>query len=152
MRMFLIIILFPILVFAENDLRIIDGDTIHLNGDKIRFSGIDTPEIKQMCKKNEIIIACGLIARDLLKKKIGSATPVCIITDKDQYGRLLGECFINEESLSSYLVREGFAFAYTKYSKKFVQDEKFAIKNKLGMWDMDFIFPWDFRKSKYNYK
>ncbi|MDC0861202.1 thermonuclease family protein [Alphaproteobacteria bacterium] len=152
MRMFLIIILFPIFVFAKNYLRIVDGDTIHLNGDKIRFSGIDTPEIKQMCKKNEIIIPCGLIARDLLKKKIGSTKPVCIIEGKDQYGRSLGECFINEESLSSYLVRKGFAFAYTKYSKKFVQDEKFAIKNKLGMWDMDFIFPWDFRRSKYNYK
>jgi endonuclease YncB( thermonuclease family) len=71
---------------------------------------------------------------------------------KDQYGRLLAECFVNKESLSSYLVREGFAFAYTKYSKKFVEDENFAIKNKLGMWSMDFIFPWDFRKIKYNYK
>jgi endonuclease YncB( thermonuclease family) len=49
-------------------------------------------------------------------------------------------------------VREGFAFAYTQYSKKFVEDEKFAIKNKIGMWSMDFIFPWDFRKSKYNFK
>ena len=31
----------------SNKLKIIDGDTIHLNGEKIRFSGIDTPEIKQ---------------------------------------------------------------------------------------------------------
>ena len=152
MRMLLIIILFPLLVFAENNLRIVDGDTIHLNGDKIRFSGIDTPEIKQMCKKNELIIACGLMAKNLLEKKIGITIPICIMEGKDQYGRLLAECFVNGESLSSYLVREGFAFAYTQYSKKFVEDEKFAIKNKIGMWSMDFIFPWDFRKSKYNFK
>jgi len=152
MKMVLIIILFPLLVFAENNLRIVDGDTIHLNGDKIRFSGIDTPEIKQMCKKNELVIACGLMAKNLLEKKIGNDTPLCIMESKDQYGRLLAECFVNKESLSSYLVREGFAFAYTKYSKKFVEDENFAIKNKLGMWSMDFIFPWDFRKIKYNYK
>ena len=152
MRMLLIIILFPLLVFAENNLRIVDGDTIHLNGDKIRFSGIDTPEIKQMCKKNELIIACGLMAKNLLEKKIGMTIPACIMEGKDRYGRLLAECFVNGESLSSYLVREGFAFAYTQYSKKFVEDEKFAIKNKIGMWSMDFIFPWDFRKSKYNYK
>ena len=69
MRILLIIILFPLLVFAENNLRIVDVDTIHLNGDKIRFSGIDTPEIKQMCKKNELIIACGLMAKNLLEKK-----------------------------------------------------------------------------------
>ena len=78
--------------------------------------------------------------------------PVCIMEGNDRYGRLLAECFVNGESLSSYLVREGFAFAYTQYSKKFVEDEKFAIKNKIGMWSMDFIFPWDFRKSKYNFK
>ena len=152
MRIILILLLFPFSLIAQDDLRIIDGDTIHLNGDKIRFSGIDTPEINQMCKKDEIDIPCGEIAKELLIKKIGNAVPICILEDKDQYGRILGECYIGEESLSSYLVREGFAFAYTRYSKKFVEDEQFAIKNKSGMWSMDFIFPWDFRKNKYKYK
>ncbi|MDB4234159.1 thermonuclease family protein [Alphaproteobacteria bacterium] len=152
MRIILILLLFPFSLIAQDDLRIIDGDTIHLNGDKIRFSGIDTPEINQMCKKDEIDIPCGEIAKELLIKKIGNTVPICILEDKDQYGRILGECYIGEESLSSYLVREGFAFAYTRYSKKFVEDEQFAIKNKSGMWSMDFIFPWDFRKNKYKYK
>ena len=152
MRIILILLLFPFSLVAQDDLRIIDGDTIYLNGDKIRFSGIDTPEINQMCKKDEIDIPCGEIAKELLIKKIGNTVPICILEDKDQYGRMLGECYIGEESLSSYLVREGFAFAYTRYSKKFVEDEQFAIKNKSGMWSMDFIFPWDFRKNKYKYK
>ena len=152
MRIILILLLFPFSLVAQDDLRIIDGDTIYLNGDKIRFSGIDTPEINQMCKKDEIDIPCGEMAKELLIKKIGNTVPICILEDKDQYGRMLGECYIGEESLSSYLVREGFAFAYTRYSKKFVEDEQFAIKNKSGMWSMDFIFPWDFRKNKYKYK
>ena len=152
MRIILILLLFPFSLIAQDDLRIIDGDTIHLNGDKIRFSGIDTPEINQMCKKDEIDIPCGEIAKELLIKKIGNTVPICILEDKDQYGRMLGECYIEKESLSGYLVREGFAFAYTRYSKKFVEDEQFAIKNKSGMWSMDFIFPWDFRKNKYKYK
>ena len=152
MRIILILLLFPFSLIAQDDLRIIDGDTIHLNGDKIRFSGIDTPEINQMCKKDEIDIPCGEIAKELLIKKIGNTVPICILEDKDQYGSILGECYIGDESLSSYLVREGFAFAYTRYSKKFVEDEQFAIKNKSGMWSMDFIFPWDFRKNKYKYK
>ena len=152
MRIILILLLFPLSLIAQDDLRVIDVDTIHLNGDKIRFSGIDTPEINQMCKKNKIDIPCGAIAKELLIKKIGNSVPICILEGKDQYGRMLGECYIGEESLSSYLVREGFAFAYTRYSKKFVEDEQFAIKNKSGMWSMDFIFPWDFRKNKYKYK
>ena len=152
MRIVIILILLPLWCLAEGELKIVDGDTIHLDGHKIRFSGIDTPEINQMCKKDEIDIPCGEMAKELLIKKIGNAIPNCILEDKDQYGRMLGECYIEEESLSSYLVREGFAFAYTKYSKKFVEDELFAIKNKSGMWSMDFIFPWDFRKNKYKYK
>ena len=48
------------------EIKIIDGDTIHLNGKKIRFSGIDTPELKQTCKKNDKIIYCGIKAKKLL--------------------------------------------------------------------------------------
>ena len=152
MRIIIILILLPLWCLAEGKLKIVDGDTIHMDGHKIRFSGIDTPEINQMCKKDAIDIPCGEMAKELLIKKIGNTIPICILEDKDQYGRMLGECYIEEESLSSYLVREGFAFAYTKYSKKFAKDELFAIKNKSGMWSMDFIFPWDYRKNNYKYK
>ena len=46
------------------EIKIIDGDTIHLNGEKIRFSGIDTPEIKQTCEYNGESVNCGLTAKD----------------------------------------------------------------------------------------
>ena len=54
---------------------------------------------------------------------------------------------INGESLSKFLVRNGDAFAYRKYSDKFIKDEEFAKENKLGMWSMKFQYPWNFRKS-----
>ncbi len=126
-------------------LKIIDGDTIVINGEKIRFSGIDTPELKQTCMKNDQKVFCGILAKALLVKKIGNEMPECISEGKDIYKRTLAECFINGESLSIFLVRSGYAFAYRKYSKKFIEDEDFAKKNKLGMWSMEFIFPWDFR-------
>jgi len=132
--------------FAEN-LKVIDGDTIVLNGEKIRFSGIDTPELKQTCiYKNQEVI-CGVFAKMLLIEKIGNKTPVCISEGKDIYKRTLAECFIDGESLSSFLVRSGYAFAYRKYSKKFIEDEEFARTNKLGLWSMKFQYPWDFRKG-----
>ena len=132
--------------FAE-DLKVIDGDTIVLNGEKIRFSGIDTPELKQTCiYKNQEVI-CGVFAKMLLIEKIGNKTPVCISEGKDIYKRTLAECFIDGKSLSSFLVRSGYAFAYRKYSKKFIEDEEFARANKLGLWSMKFQYPWDFRKT-----
>ena len=129
------------------EIKIIDGDTIHLNGEKIRFTGIDTPELKQTCTKNDEVILCGIEARELLIKKIGKNEVKCTKEGKDQYKRTLAECFVKGLSLSSFLVREGYAFAYRKYSKKFVDDEDFAKKNNLGMWSMRFEYPWDWRKK-----
>ena len=133
--------------FADS-LRVVDGDTIVLNGEKIRFTGIDTPELKQTCLKDDQELDCGMTAKMLLVKKIGNNTPECISEGKDVYKRTLAECFVNGESLSSFLVRSGYAFAYRKYSKKFVKDEEHAKKIKIGMWAMKFEFPWDFRKNK----
>ena len=129
------------------EIKIIDGDTIHLNNEKIRFTGIDTPELKQTCKKNSEIIYCGIEARQLLIDKIGKDKVICVREGKDRYKRTLAECFVNDLSLSKYLVREGYAFAYRKYSKKFISDEDFAKKNKIGMWSMNFEYPWDWRKK-----
>ena len=131
----------------SQDIKITDGDTIKINGEKIRFSGIDTPELKQMCLKQGIKEPCGITAKQMLIDKIADNKIVCIREGKDQYKRTLAECFVNDESLSSYLVRNGYAFAYRKYSKKFIIDEDYARANKLGMWSMEFEYPWDFRRS-----
>ena len=129
------------------EIKVVDGDTIHLNGKKIRFSGIDTPELKQTCRKNDQIIFCGIEAKKLLINRIGNNEIKCVEECKDQYKRILAELFVNNISLSSYLVKEGYAFAYRKYSKKFVPDENYARSNNLGMWSMKFEYPWDWRKK-----
>jgi len=129
------------------EIKIIDGDTIHLNNEKIRFTGIDTPELKQTCNKDNEIIYCGIQARQLLIDKIGKNKVKCVREGKDQYKRTLAECFVNDLSLSKFLVREGYAFAYRKYSKKFINDENFAKNNNKGMWSMKFEYPWDWRKK-----
>jgi len=138
------------LVFDQvkaQDLRVVDGDTIHLNGEKIRFTGIDTPELKQTCIKEGVIEPCGVTAKEFLIEKIDNNKVNCISEGKDQYKRTLAECFVNGESLSSYLVRSGYGFAYRRYSKKFIPDEDYAKANKIGMWSMDFQYPWDYRKA-----
>jgi len=132
----------------SQELRVVDGDTIHLNGETIRFTGIDTPELKQTCIKEGVKNPCGITAKQNLIDKIGNNTVVCISEGKDQYKRTLAECFVNNESLSSFLVRSGYAFAYRKYSKKFIADENYAKTNQIGMWSMKFDYPWNYRKLK----
>ena len=132
---------------SSQELRVVDGDTIHLNGEKIRFTGIDTPELKQTCIKEGVINLCGVTAKEILIVKIGDNKVECISEGKDRYKRTLAECFVNDESLSSYLVRSGYAFAYRRYSKKFISDEDYAKDKKIGMWSMDFQYPWNYRKK-----
>ena len=149
---FLISILSLVFILTINDimsqeLKVIDGDTIHLNGEKIRFTGIDTPELKQTCLKDGVKDLCGVTAKVILIDKIGNNNVECISEGKDQYKRTLAECFVNNESLSTYLVRSGYAFAYRRYSKKFVPDEDYARINIIGMWSMEFDYPWNYRKN-----
>lgn len=126
--------------------KVIDGDTIHLDGEKIRFSGIDAPEISQTCNLEESIVECGVHSKEILINKIANKPIECIAEGKDRYNRILAECFVENISLSDFLVREGYAFAYRQYSKKFIPAEEEARASKKGMWSMQFIFPWDFRK------
>ena len=142
-----LVFLFTYTDIKSQDVKITDGDTIKINGEKIRFSGIDTPELNQTCVKEGVKNSCGLTAKQILIDKIIDNKVKCIKEGKDRYKRILAECFVNNESLSRYLVRSGYAFAYRKYSKKFINDEDYARANKLGMWSMEFEYPWDFRRS-----
>jgi len=142
-----LIFLFTYTDIKSQDVKITDGDTIKINGEKIRFSGIDTPELNQTCVKEGVKNSCGLTAKQILIDKITGNKVKCIKEGKDRYKRILAECFVNNESLSRYLVRSGYAFAYRKYSKKFIIDEDYARTNKLGMWSMEFEYPWDFRRN-----
>ena len=151
LKKFILCSLSSLFLFSNNlfasHVTVIDGDTIRLGDVKIRFSGIDAPEINQTCVASEGKVACGKISRDLLIEKVTNNKISCTDEGKDFYGRVLGECFVNGESLSSYLVKEGFAFAYRKYSNKYIEDEEYAKFNKLGMWSMEFQYPWDYRKN-----
>ena len=136
--------------------KVTDGDTIRIEEKKIRFFGIDAPEQKQQCKKTWLTISfisfskdypCGQISTDKLKKKINNKLLICKWSNKDRYKRYIAECFKDKTNINAWMVRNGYAVAYRKYSKKFVSQEIFAKKEKLGLWSGTFMMPWDYRKN-----
>ena len=136
-------------VNAGSSLKIIDGDTIILNSEKIRFYGIDTPEIKQTCTDNNgQTYSCGVKATLELKKIIGSRKVSCRKKTIDRYKRSISICYVDGKDINSLMVKKGWALAYRKYSKKYVNDEVIAKSNKAGMWSGDFITPWKWRRKK----
>ena len=139
--------------------KVTDGDTIKINTFKIRLNGIDAPEKKQKCKRPylEIFIfifyedySCGQKSTEALIKKINNQKITCKISNVDYFKRLIGECYKRKTNINSWLVSNGHAVAFRKYSKKYVQDEILAKQKKKGIWQGKFEMPWDYRKSNKN--
>jgi endonuclease YncB( thermonuclease family) len=128
--------------------NITDGDTIKIYNKRIRLHGIDTPEKKQICYKNSKEYSCGEEASSALDKKIDGNQVVCKVQRRlDRYKRYIGVCFVGEVNLNKWMVRNGYAVAYRRYSKDYIQDENYAKKNKFGLWSGQFIHPEKWRKQ-----
>jgi endonuclease YncB( thermonuclease family) len=126
-----------------------DGDTIKILNNKIRLHGIDAPEKNQTCVMNKKIYNCGTVATKTLIKKIGKNKVKCLNQkNKDRYNRFIGVCFVKKDNLNKWMVRNGYAVAYKRYSKDYVLDEEFAKTNNLGLWSGTFLKPEKWRKLK----
>ena len=136
--------------------KVIDGDTIKIKKKKIRFFGIDAPEKKQKCRKAWLTISfitinkdypCGEISTLKLKNKINNKFITCKSTNKDKYKRFIAECFKGKTNINWWMVRNGHAVVYKKYSKKYLAAENLARNEKLGLWSGTFKMPWEWRKE-----
>ena len=127
---------------------ITDGDTIKIVNQRIRFHGIDTPEKQQICTKNFREYNCGKEAADALARKINGKLVVCKVNDKlDRYNRYIGVCFVEEINLNKWMVRNGYAVAYKRYSHDYIRDEEYAKKNKHVLWSGQFLHPEKWKKQ-----
>ena len=138
--------------------KVFDGDTVHIDNYKLRLEGIDAPEMRQQCKKESFKISffigftfykdysCGRVSKEKLITKIDTTEIKCISSSKDRYKRYIATCYKGKTNLNQWMVRNGFAIAYRRYSKKYVPDEVFAKENKLGLWQGKFMEPEKWRK------
>tara|TARA_B100000767_G_scaffold248791_1_gene249962 strand:- start:706 stop:1176 length:471 start_codon:yes stop_codon:yes gene_type:complete len=126
---------------------ITDGDTIKISNNKIRLHGIDAPEKKQKCIKNSKEYNCGDVSTEMLIKRISKNKVKCVTQkNKDRYNRFIGVCYVKQKDLNKWMVRNGHAIAYKRYSKDYILDERFAKTNKLGLWSGTFLKPEKWRK------
>ena len=150
-KIFFLIFLFNNnLIYAKTIIGIatvIDGDTIHINNNKIRLLGIDAPEKNQTCLNEDKNWECGKQSTFELKKIINEQNVKCQTTDIDKYKRYVAICYINNLNINQTMVRKGWAIAYRHYSDAFIKDEDYARKNKVGIWKSIFEEPYKFRKK-----
>ena len=127
---------------------VIDGDTIEISNVNIRLSGIDTPEIEQTCRTNGLTWHCGVEATKVMRHLTKDKIVTCIGNSKDQYGRLIANCFVGDLNLNATMVEAGMALAYRYYSLEYIEQEDFARETQQGLWSGEFIAPWGWRNGE----
>jgi endonuclease YncB( thermonuclease family) len=130
--------------------RVVDGDTIDIEGTRVRLEGIDAPETGQTCKNGRgQVWDCGHAATKMLRDLIGPFEVQCRHAGIDKYGRMLGTCFAGQMDINAEMVRRGYAWAYVKYSTAYVQQEAMAQAAGLGIWQGEAMPAWDYRTQKW---
>lgn len=117
-----------------------DGDTVLMDtGERVRYLGIDAPEIGYEGKKSEFM---ALSSRDYNIRLVGQRR-VRLEFDQeknDRHGRLLAYVFLETgEMVNALMVRRGFAHVMVKgpnlkYFDLLLHDQRLAMGEKLGIW------------------
>ena len=149
-----IAIFYPILLFSalllnaplqawssRDTARVIDGDTIVLEGRKIRLLGVDTPEMartRQGLKEECYALEAKLFLQSRLAGKKIKVKGDAKAPKRDRYGRELAWLYVEGRLINRDIIAEGYGFAVINFpnSKKsmMIEAEKTARKNRRGVW------------------
>jgi endonuclease YncB( thermonuclease family) len=128
---------------------VIDGDTIEVRGERIRLYGIDAPESTQMCQTlANTPWPCGRRASFALADHIGGQNVTCTTRGQDRWQRTLASCTTGTGDIQEWMVANGWALAFVRYSGIYVAPQARARAARLGMWAGPFQAPWDWRKDR----
>ncbi|RVC71079.1 MAG: thermonuclease family protein [Mesorhizobium sp.] len=128
---------------------VIDGDTIEVHGQRIRFNGIDAPESKQYCDDAKgFEYPCGRRSAEALDSFLAASRPVeCTFVTWDRYHRYVGDCRRADGTpVAAWMVEHGQALDWPRYSHgAYASQQAKAEAAKVGLWVGNFRTPWDWR-------
>ena len=137
----------PEVIFGQAS--VVDGDTITIVGQNIRLNGIDAPEGAQSCfDPDQSNWPCGRRAAFALADRIGRLNVSCTKLGTDRWKRPIARCSLGNVDLQEWMVANGWALAYRRYSRDYIAAEAVAKTAKAGLWVGTFQAPWDWRRDR----
>jgi len=132
----------------EGRAQIVDGDSLTLNGERVRLLGIDAPELAQFCDRNSGRWACGRAATKALRAQINGGSVECEGQQFDKHNRVLATCYAGGIELNRWMVSEGWAVSFGGI----YQGEELAARSeKKGIWQSKFELPHIWRRQNPRY-
>ncbi len=124
--------------------KVINGDTIAINGQYFKLFGVDAPESNQTCAdKQGRSYYCGKEAANWLNSWITNNEIECRVMKADAKGNMMGICSLGQYDIGAALVNAGWAVAAVDIYYSYEQQ---AQTNKRGLWQGRFYKPEDWRK------
>ncbi len=117
--------------------RLVDGDSLFIDGLEIRMKNIDAPEGRQNCQRRGRDWRCGIEATRRLRQFINKRQVSCKGDEYDRYNRLLAFCTVAGQELNKWMVRKGWAVSFGGYR----QEEQTAKREHKGIWSSRFQRP-----------
>lgn len=125
-----------------------DGDTVRIEGNRIRLIDIDAPELEQTCyDPNGKEWPCGEVASGELRKALRGKTLTCQPHGLDQYRRVLATCSLPDGTdINAWMIRQGWAVSFG-YARVYDKEETEARSARRGIWRGTFTEPHKWREQ-----
>lgn len=134
--------------------RVIDADTIEVDGRRHRLYGVDATEIDQICHRRDgAVWPCGREAAAALAEFLDGRTVNCDVWQKktrDAYGRFISICYAGSDNLSAWVANEGWAIADRDANRlyNYTSQEGMAKFLRKGIWNGTFDPPAEWRRGQ----
>lgn len=129
----------PVVSAEKKAITVLDGNTLRIEGSRLKLAGMEAPELRQQCVRDQRLEPCGEQAAQALQKIIDLAVkPVeCRIESAGT-----GVCLIDGRDIGEALVLQGRAIST---GERYVEAQEQARKGKLGLWSSAWVPPEQWR-------
>ena len=159
-KIFIYLIVFFISIFLLKNLnaedkiikgkaKVVNSDYIKIDKQTIILFGVEAMERPQKCYINNELWPCWESGVRKLEEIVDLGETVCFVKGKAKMNRVFAICETQNIELNKELIRSGLALARIKQSDLYIDDQRYAKENNLGIWRGKFIEPWKWRMQNF---